>query len=72
MPEKIDVIIVGAGAAGITAAIKLSQAGLSVTLLEARKRLGGRMLTLHDKTTGAAIELELNLSTGSRPKSWTF
>lgn len=68
MPEKIDVIIVGAGAAGITAAIKLAKAGLSVALLEARSRLGGRMLTLHDKDTGAAVELGAEFIHGKPPE----
>lgn len=40
-----DVIIVGAGAAGIAAARKLKQAGFSPLVLEARPRLGGRAVT---------------------------
>jgi monoamine oxidase len=37
-----DVIVVGAGLAGAAAAERLAQAGLRVTVLEARSRLGGR------------------------------
>ncbi|MBB3021084.1 monoamine oxidase [Microvirga lupini] len=40
-----DVIIVGAGSAGIAAARHLMAHGLTVTLLEARDRIGGRTLT---------------------------
>jgi len=41
--EIIDCIVVGAGAAGLTAAYRLRQAGLSVRVLEKEKRVGGRM-----------------------------
>jgi monoamine oxidase len=45
-----DVIVIGAGVAGLTAARVLSQEGLTVALLEARDRLGGRIFTHHDTT----------------------
>jgi monoamine oxidase len=42
---EIDVIIVGAGAAGIAAARRLAAAGRSFTLVEAADRIGGRCIT---------------------------
>ncbi|GAA2865030.1 flavin monoamine oxidase family protein [Microbacterium arabinogalactanolyticum] len=50
-----DVVIIGAGAAGLTAANELRRAGLSVAVLEARDRVGGRLWT--DVIDGAMLEL---------------
>ena len=61
----IDVAIVGAGVAGLSAARDLAAAGLSVELIEARPRVGGRILTLHDDAVSVPIELGAEFVHGS-------
>ncbi|WP_426519198.1 flavin monoamine oxidase family protein [Diaminobutyricibacter sp. McL0618] len=50
-----DVVIIGAGASGLTAATELKKAGLTVAVLEARDRVGGRLWT--DDVDGAMLEI---------------
>lgn len=56
--SDVDFCVVGAGFAGLTAALRLRQAGHSVAVLEARDRIGGRTFTEqredgHTSTTAA-------------------
>jgi monoamine oxidase len=46
LPSEVDVAIIGAGAAGLGAARGLEHSGLSVIVLEARDRVGGRAHTI--------------------------
>jgi monoamine oxidase len=55
--KKYDVIIIGAGAAGLAAARVLSGAGKRVCILEARPRIGGRVYTVHRADLPLPIEL---------------
>ncbi len=54
-----DVIVIGAGAAGIAAARKLAEAGISYTLIEAAHRVGGRAST-DSGTFGVPVDLGAN------------
>jgi monoamine oxidase len=61
------VLIIGAGAAGLMAAYELSAAGVSVTVLEAAERPGGRILTLEDKGFSSPVEAGAEFVHGSLP-----
>jgi monoamine oxidase len=84
--RDIDVAVIGAGAAGVAAARMLADARISVTVLEARSRLGGRAWTcqhgahaldlgaghLHsaDENDWARIAPELGFTVDERPPAW--
>lgn len=52
-----DVLVVGAGVAGLAAATRLAEARCRVTVLEARSRLGGRVWSHDPWRTGRPIDL---------------
>jgi monoamine oxidase len=52
-----EVLVLGAGAAGLAAARDLSQAGRRVTVLEARDRWGGRVFTRREAAWPVPVEL---------------
>lgn len=52
MKTEADVLIVGAGAAGLMASIEIAKAGKKVLILEARGRVGGRILPLDSDKFG--------------------
>jgi monoamine oxidase len=52
-----DVVVVGAGAAGLAAARTLREHDVRVIVLEARERVGGRIYTRHDVRSPLPIEL---------------
>lgn len=66
--DDYDVIVVGAGFAGLAAARELAKSGLSVLLLEARNRIGGRTFT--SAYQGQKIELGGTWIHWSQPFVW--
>ena len=65
-----DVIVIGAGAAGLTAAAELGTAGLRVTILEARNRVGGRIFTQTDPALHVPVELGAEFIHGRPAEIW--
>jgi polyamine oxidase len=53
--SREQVVVIGAGMAGLAAARQLADEGVDVTVLEARERIGGRMWT--DTSLGVPIDL---------------
>ncbi|MDQ3908108.1 MAG: FAD-dependent oxidoreductase [Acidobacteriota bacterium] len=57
MEGRADVLIIGAGAAGLAAARDIAAAGLRVVVVEARERVGGRIFTLREGESETPVEL---------------
>jgi monoamine oxidase len=66
----VDVVVVGAGMAGLTAARALGEAGLKVLVVEAQDRIGGRIWTRH--IGDEAIELGAEFIHGRPPELWAL
>lgn len=72
MSYDVDTIVIGAGAAGLAAAAALAHEGVNVAIVEARDRVGGRISTLHDSVTSAAVELGAEFVHGRPPEIWNI
>ena len=65
---RADVVVIGAGFAGLVAARELGRAGLEVIVLEARDRVGGRTWT--DRRLGHDLELGGTWVHWVQPHTW--
>ncbi len=68
--QSADAIVIGGGAAGLTAASVLAAAGLHTLIMEARPRLGGRIDTLFDPAWPVPIERGAEFVHGQPKATW--
>ena len=67
---QYDVVVIGAGMAGLAAARAIAEAGYRVVVLEARQRIGGRIRTVRDGE--AVVELGAEFVHGRPPELWAL
>jgi monoamine oxidase len=65
---KTDVIVIGAGIAGVSAAAELAEAGVTTIILEARDRIGGRIFTQTSGNGHFPVELGAEFIHGLAPE----
>ena len=68
--SKQEIVVIGAGVAGLAAGRQLARKGLKPLILEARNRVGGRVLTIRDPLTAVPIELGAEFVHGVHPDLW--
>jgi hydroxysqualene dehydroxylase len=72
MSESFDVVVVGAGFAGLSAAVRLAARGARVIVLEAKARLGGRATAFRDRDTGDEIDNGQHVLLGCYTETFAF
>lgn len=70
--EKPEVLIVGGGAAGLAAASELLAAGVAPRLVEAGKRLGGRIHTVKSAGFSGPVDLGAEFIHGKPEATWSL
>jgi len=68
----VDVVVIGAGFAGLSAAARLARSGARVTVLEARSRLGGRATAFADRETGEIVDNGQHVLLGCYRETFSF
>lgn len=69
---RFDAAIIGAGFAGLSAAVRLAGKGARVLVLEARGRLGGRATAFVDRDTGALVDNGQHILLGCYADTFAF
>ena len=69
VPSDPDIVVIGAGAAGLAATRSLMEMGVSVACIEAQSRIGGRAYTEH-KTFGVPYDRGCHWLTASHMNPW--
>lgn len=67
-----DVIVIGAGCAGLSAAARLASRGARVLVLEAKSRLGGRATAFPDRDTGDVVDNGQHVLLGCYTDTFAF
>jgi len=70
--NQFDVIVIGAGFAGLSAAVRLTASGARVLVLEAKSRLGGRATAFQDRDTGELVDNGQHVIVGCYTETFAF
>jgi hydroxysqualene dehydroxylase len=69
---RYDAIVIGAGFAGLSAAVRLTRKGARVLVLEARTRLGGRATAFEDRETAELVDNGQHVLLGCYTDTFAF